>query len=152
MLACDIHNAYLKAKPREKIYTISGSEFGSQKGNIMLIVRALYGLKSSGASFRSLLADRLHDLGYRTMKADPDVWMRPAVKENGFVYYEYILCYVDDVLRISDDPMKTMKCINKFFTIKGDKIEEPDMYLEAQLSKIENEDGQLCWEMSSEKY
>jgi hypothetical protein len=63
----------------------------------MLVIKALYGLRSSGAAFRSLLAETLNKLGYKPSYADPDVWMRPAVKANGFEYYEYILTYVDDV-------------------------------------------------------
>ena len=49
--ACDIQNAYLTAPCREKIWTTAGDEFGHEKGAIMLVVRALYGLKSSGAAF-----------------------------------------------------------------------------------------------------
>jgi len=51
VLACDIQNAYLTAKCQEKIWTKAGPEFGSKAGSIMLVVRALYGLKSSGAAF-----------------------------------------------------------------------------------------------------
>ena len=65
VLGCDIQNAYLTAKCREKIWTIAGPEFGSDSGKIMIIVRALYGLKSSGAAFRTLLAEVLYDMGYR---------------------------------------------------------------------------------------
>ena len=98
LLACDIQNAYLTAKCREKIWTKAGPEFGSEEGSIMLVKMALYGLKSSGAAFRSKLAGVLHDMNYRPSKADNDVWLRPAVKPNGFEYYEMVLCYVDDVL------------------------------------------------------
>ena len=53
----------------------------------MLVVRALYGLKSSGAAFRELLAKALYDLGYNYSVADPDVWLRPAIKgKYGFKY------------------------------------------------------------------
>ena len=52
IFACDIGNAYLNAPCREKLWTIAGPEFGSDNGCIMLIVRALYGLKSSGAAWR----------------------------------------------------------------------------------------------------
>ena len=41
-------------------------------------------------------------------KADPDVWIKPAVKPDSSEYYEMVLCYVDDVLAISADPMKTI--------------------------------------------
>ena len=51
ILACDIQNAYLNAKCREKIYYIAGPEFGSDAGKIMIVKQALYGLRSSGAAF-----------------------------------------------------------------------------------------------------
>ena len=63
VLACDIHNAFLTAKCREKFYTRAGPEFGSDQGKLMLITRALYGLKTSSASFRSYLAETLYELG-----------------------------------------------------------------------------------------
>ena len=75
VMACNIQNAYLTAKCREKIWTPAGPEFGSESGEIMIVVRAFYGLKSSGAAFRSLLAETLYNLGYTPSKADPDVWM-----------------------------------------------------------------------------
>ena len=77
----------------------------------MLITRALYGFKTSSTSFRSYLAEILYELGYTPTKADPDVCLRKAVKVDGFQYYEMFLFYVDDVMCISDDPMKTMKVI-----------------------------------------
>ena len=150
--ACDIQNAYLTAPCREKFWMIAGSEFGSDKGKRMLVVRALYGLKSSGAAFRAFLAETLHDAGYRPSYADPDVWMRPAIKVDGTEYWEYTLCYVDDVLVISDDPAKTMRRIKSQFKLKGDKTDEPDVYLGASLSQMENEFGDRCWAMSSDKY
>ena len=47
--------------------------------------------------------------------------MRPAIKKNGFKYYEIVLCYVDDVLEISHDPMKTIDVVRRCFTLKNDK-------------------------------
>lgn len=73
--ACDIGNAYLNADCREKLWTIAGPEFGSDKGNVMIISKALYGLRSSGAAWRAKLADSLRDLGYFSSEADPDVWL-----------------------------------------------------------------------------
>jgi hypothetical protein len=115
ILACDILNAYLTAPCREKFYCTAGPEFGSDRGKTMIVVRALYGLKSSGAAFRSFLAEHLYDIGYKPSPADPDVWMRPAVKDNGFKYWEYVLCYVDDLLAISHNPSCTMKSIKAKF-------------------------------------
>ena len=153
ILACDIQNAYLCAKCREKIWTYAGPEFGDElKGKILIVTRALYGLKSSGAAFRALLAETLYDLGYKPSKADPDVWMRPAVKQNGFKYYEYLLVYVDDVLSISDIPEDALKGIQTVFKLKDDKMEPPEVYLGAELAKMVTAEGVDVWTMSSDKY
>lgn len=53
ILAADIGNAYLNAETREKVYAITGPEFGSREGQTIIIKRALYGLKSSGATWRA---------------------------------------------------------------------------------------------------
>lgn len=152
ILACDIQNAYLTAKCRERIYTEAGPEFGHEEGTIFIVKMALYGLKSSGAAFRAKLAGVLHDLNYRPSKADPDVWLKPAVKPDGFEYYEMVLCYVDDVLAIGHEPMRTIEGIQKVFKLKDDKAEAPDVYLGASLQVVATKEGTKCWTMSSEKY
>ena len=73
LLDCDIHNAYLTSKCREKICTIAGPELGSEEGSLMIVKMALYGLKPSGAAFRVKLDGALHDLSYVPSKADLDV-------------------------------------------------------------------------------
>ena len=52
ILACDIGNAYLNAKCREKVCVTCKSDiFGMDDvGKSAIIVRALYGLKSAGAA------------------------------------------------------------------------------------------------------
>ena len=141
ILACGIQNAYLTAPCRKKIFTIAGPEFGSDYGKIFIVTRALYQLKSSGAAFRSFLANHLHDIGYRSCKADPNAWIHPAMKPDGFKYWEYILCYVDDILCVSHDPHKTMKLIQNKFKLKDDKMEPPDNYLGATISTMDNIHG-----------
>ena len=49
IMAGDVGNAYLEAKTQEKIYIIAGPEFGELEGTIMVVNKALYGLKTSGA-------------------------------------------------------------------------------------------------------
>ena len=117
----------------------------------MLITRDFYGLKTSSASFRYYLAEKLYELGYIPTKADPDVWLRKAVKADEFQYYEMGLCYVDDVLCISYDLMKTMKGIQRTFKLKDDEINEPKYYLGATLEKIILSDGSEFWSRSSAK-
>ena len=55
----NILNAYVKAPVTEKVWTILGPEFSKDVRNIAVIVRALYGLKSAGAVFRSHLSQEL---------------------------------------------------------------------------------------------
>ena len=147
VMACDIQNAYLTADCREKIWTRAGPEFGSESGTILLIRKALYGLKSSGAAFRAHLAETLYDIGFVPTRADPDVWRRPATKEDGFEYYEYVLCYVDDILAISHKAKDVLKAVKAVFKLKDDRIEPPDMYLGATLSTMED-DGVQGWCMT----
>src|SRR6056300_974951 len=90
--AADIQNAFLTAPNLEKCFMIAGPEFLDEQGKVFIVKRALYGLKSAPAAFRSFLAQNIEDLGFFPTEADPDVWMRPAVKPNGQEYYEYILC------------------------------------------------------------
>ncbi len=80
-------------------------------------------------------AETLFDLNYLPTKADPDVWIRPAVKPDSFEYYEMTLVYVDDIMCISHDPKATMKGIKTAFKLKDDKVEKPENYLGAQLSQ-----------------
>ena len=51
--AADVLNAYVTALNCEKIWTVLGLEFGDDAGKLAIKVRALYGLKSVGASFRA---------------------------------------------------------------------------------------------------
>jgi hypothetical protein len=76
ILSADIGTAYLNAPTREKVHTTCGIEFGvPAQGCIAVIVRALYGLKSSGAAWRAMFAGTLQDLQYKSSLADPDVWL-----------------------------------------------------------------------------
>lgn len=38
------------------------------------------------------------------------------------------------------------------FKLKDDKIAEPETYLGADLTKMDNEHGDECWAMSSDSY
>ena len=95
----DIGSAYLEAFTKELICFIAGPEFGELEGHMMIIVKALYGLRTSGARFHESLADTLRDLEFIQCKSDPDVWLR-----KGTHCWEYICVYVDDLLAVMEDP------------------------------------------------
>ena len=50
-----MHTSQITVPCTEKIWTTLGAEFGADAGRRALIVRALYGLKSTGAAFRKHL-------------------------------------------------------------------------------------------------
>ena len=147
----DIENAYLTAPCRERMWTRAGSEFGPNKGKVYIVVRALYGLKSSGAAFRAFLAERLDDMGFKSTNIDPDVWIRPAVKHDGEEYYEYILVYVDDILAISCDATSVMLEIAEKFKFKKDAITPPEIYLGGRLER-KSLNGRNIWTLTSRDY
>ena len=103
--AADIQNAYLNATFSEKIVFTFGPEFGSdQKGKTKVVVRDLYGLRSSGSAFCNHLACCMEALNYFPCRAYPGVWMLKARKSDVNEYYEYMILYVDDCLEISEAP------------------------------------------------
>jgi len=133
ILAADIGNAYLQAPAREKVHTTAGPEFGPNNvGKTVIIVRAMYGLKSSGAAWHAKFSETLRSMNFQPSLADPDVWFRPATKDSGFEYYEYILVYVDDVLVVSASPTPIMKTIQIAYRLK-DPPAPPSTYLGATI-------------------
>ena len=101
-----------------------------QTKHICIIVRALYGTKSGGASFRNHLADCMHHLGYDPCKADPDVRLKRFTKPNGRTYFSYILLYVDDVMCINHGAKARLHKLNHHFKMKPGSIGDPaDLYI-----------------------
>jgi hypothetical protein len=88
------------------------------QGKPVLIVQALYGLKSSGAAWWAYLVNTLFTIGFTLCLADPDIWYRVITKSDGFHYYEYVLVYADDVLALSHDGKSIMKALAEFYCLK----------------------------------
>jgi hypothetical protein len=152
--AADIGNAYLQATTKEKIYAIAGPEFGELQGRTMIIVRALYGLKSSGAAWHEHFANTLYDMNFKPSYADPDVWIRAAVKPNGFKYYEYIFVYVDDLLILSHQPTAIVSVLKSIYRLKDDEVGAPKTYLRAQVKQmyLPQDKTVLQWGLSPKQY
>jgi hypothetical protein len=91
----------LEAKTNEKVYIIAGPEFGEREGHVLLVNKALYGLKTSGKQWHEKFKEVMKDMDFKQCKADLDVWMRPT-KDN--CCYEYVATYVDDLMIAMDDP------------------------------------------------
>jgi Reverse transcriptase (RNA-dependent DNA polymerase) len=114
----DIGNAYLESNTMEKVYIVAGKEFAcvGLEGHTLVIVKALYGLKSSGVRWWEVLADVLRQMGFKPSRAEKDIWMR----RNGD-HYEYIVVYVDDLGVAAKDPTSiTEELIRRYgFILKG---------------------------------
>jgi hypothetical protein len=68
----DIGNAYLEAVTSENVCIRAGPEFGTMADHLLLIYKALYGLRSSGAWWHERLSDVLRKEGFTHCSADPD--------------------------------------------------------------------------------
>jgi len=119
--ATDIGNAYLESKTKERLAIVAGPEFGPEReGHVLIVYKALYGLRTSGKRWFECLAACLTKLGFKQCIAEPSVWMR---KSKDGTSYEYIATYVDDLLIAMKNPqeiidaLKDKKTFN--FKLKG---------------------------------
>ena len=88
--AANIRNAYLQALSSWKDYIICGPEFGLENvGKVALVHRAWYGGKTAGRDFCNHLRLCMHHLNFKSCPADPDIWMREALKADGTEYWEF---------------------------------------------------------------
>ena len=90
---CDIRNAYLNAETRERLWFTAGKEWGSKAGYEVIIVRALYGLKSSGAEWKKTFSSYIKTtLGYSPcIGADDNVYICAEKHDDGTEYYSYLI-------------------------------------------------------------
>ena len=105
ILACEISNAYINAPCQEIICFVAGLEFvKSLEVKAMKLVRTLYGLKISGASWSKMFKYHIVNYLVFTVKTiDPAMYYQRNTKEDGSNYYELLLVYVDDVLACIHD-------------------------------------------------
>ena len=92
------------------------------EGRLLLIYKALYGLPFSGFQFHQHLAMKLKKMGFVPTKADSDLWMR-----NRGDHYEYIACYVDDIMIFSWNSQAIIKEVDTTYSLKG--VGYPEYYL-----------------------
>ncbi len=150
----DVMNAFLQAPSSEQHYVVCGPEFGLEHvGKKALIVRALYGGKTSGADFWKHLRSCMKHLGFDSCPADPDIWMREVQKDNGDTYWEYVLLYCDDCLVVSMNGENLLREeLGRFFVLKEKSIGPPSIYLGNKVSKVTLDNGIDAWSFSSSQY
>ena len=156
VLSTDIGNAYLNASCREKVHVRIGAElFGVEhKGKYAVIVRALYGLKSAGASWRAHLSEEIRTMGFVTTVADNDVYRRAQIDKENRSYYEYLVVYVDDIICISHEPETYMNHLQNAYRLRDIKV--PDKFLGTDIKVWDYQDDEgihkKCWALGSSTY
>ena len=75
MTAVDVGNSYMHGFTMEKIYTVSGPEFGSWEGQVLICVISIYGLKTYMSRWNEALSDNIKLIGFCPYKAHPYLWM-----------------------------------------------------------------------------
>ncbi|KAI2500467.1 Reverse transcriptase (RNA-dependent DNA polymerase) [Fragilaria crotonensis] len=75
-------------------------------------------------------------------------WIRSA----GTQHYDMILVYVDDILIFAKDPKVTMNDLGKLYELKPESVKEPDIYLGANMEKVQLPNGKVEWSMGSKTY
>ena len=79
--------------------------------------------------------------------------MKPMVRlSDGFDYYPYTLLYVDVILWTHHDADSVLMKVDKYFRLKPDSVEEPDMYLGSKLRPTNIENGVWAWALSPSQY
>ena len=69
-----------------------------------------------------MLAQTLRDLGYVSLKADPDVRLKAKTKPVGNEYYAYDLVYVYDVLHLHHDPDTFMHRLSEVYRLNDGSV------------------------------
>ena len=85
-------STYLEATTKEKLYIVAGPEFEELQGHILVIHKALYGLKNSGSRW----SHRIHDvmLELRPCRADPCVWLREMKNKYEYIAIQLMTCWL----------------------------------------------------------
>jgi len=141
--ATDIGNAYLEAETKEKVYIIAGPEFGELEGHVLVIRKALYGLRTSGLRWHEHFADCLCAMGFTPSKAEPDIWLRCNGNK-----YKYIAVYVDDLAIAAKNPKEIVDILINHYKFKLKGTGPIAVYL--GIDFFRDEHGVLC--MTPRKY
>ena len=137
-MAGDVGSAYLEAFTKEKVYFIAPAAFEEMAGHTLIIVKALYGLRTSGARYHEKFADTLRLMGFFPCKNEQDLWMRDAED-----HYEYVCVYVDDLLAIMRKPEVFFQELTNTYGYKLKGVGEPEYHLGGNYFR--DADNTLAW-------
>ena len=80
---------------------------------MIIIVKALYGIKASGGMWHLRLSENLRNMGFRPYQADFDLWLRPCTD-----HYGYIAVITDDLLLFTKNSVGILEPLKNYFGMK----------------------------------
>ena len=124
MISSDVASAYLQEFTCDKVYNIAGPEVGPKwEVKVIIIVKALYELKTSGGMWNLKLADILRNIGFRPCQADFDLWLCPWVDQ-----YKYIAVYTDDLFLFTKNSEGILELLREVFHYELRGVGTPEYY------------------------
>ena len=76
----------------------------------------------------------MQELGHQSYDADLNLWMKAEYRtEDKLENYSFILCYVDDILCIHNDPDYVLNKLNGYVMLKHCSVRSPNIYLGTKL-------------------
>ena len=105
-------------------------EFGEFEGQIMLMDKAVYGTKTDALCFHEALSISLRHQGFWPSQAEPDFWWQKTKAYS----FEYVACYVDNIICYSKKPEKILENLSRFYTLK--RVGKVKFFLGADLMEL----------------
>ena len=130
MVGIDISSAYLCAKTSKKVCIEADPEFGSQAGRLLIVDKALYGLRLSVKAFNHLLTNVLRPLRFEPSRAEPSIYINPYPDPTKDIY-EYVASYVDNLCYVVSYPKKFLEDLqnNKLYNFDLKRSGEVNFHL-----------------------
>ena len=81
-------------------------------------------------------------LNFKSCLANPDVWMRPAIKSDGNECYEHFLFHADDALVTRENADYVLRNeLGNYFELKQESTGPPRFYLSGSVRKVTLDNG-----------
>jgi hypothetical protein len=84
---------------------------------------------------------------FMSSQADPDVWLQSAG-----MHYDMLIVYVNNILVLAKEPRITMDKLGKLYKLKPESVHNPDVYLRANMEKVQLPSGRVEWALGSQSY
>ena len=134
---------------QREVWCKSGPYLEGYRFSVIIVLRALYKLKSKGAACRAMLDRVIIKTGFKSCSQDDsDVYMKKEKKINGYLFYSYLLVYVGCVPYIVEDEYGTIKMLKQFFSMKEVSLGWTDSYAGENIDIMRTTYDLVIWSMN----